>query len=447
MLRTVSPTLPRSPAARGRTGRCRGPRTVPPGVARSRSPQRGGRTHCADAIGPAPRSRDPGVDPGDRRPSGPDPRVSTGRPRRDVGRRATWCGSGQDPIAGDDGRVVLCFRRSRRHAARARRDPGTERDRRKGELHDAIRGQLSDERRVVLARPGPGGRHRRRAGLLLRASGTWCGRARSRTTRWDRCVRSCAAPVPGLRAPRPGTRPRPGALRRTGPPAGAGRWSLVAPLLRTAASATEIAHARALQLLDRHGVVTRESVLAEGVPGGSPACTPCSARWRRPASSVAATSSRGSGLHSSRSPVRSTGCERSATNPSRPATTTDAPSCSPPPTRRSPTVPRCRGRRRTGGPREPPAPTWCSTAIAAAFLERGARSLVTFDVAPERWVDAVASLVKDGRLRKIELPRIDGDPPSSDSPARRRAPRGRVRRRLPGAHPPGLTPHEDDDDA
>ena len=52
---------------------------------------------------------------------------------------------------------------------------------------------------------------------------------------------------------------------------------------------------------------------------------------------------------------------------------------------------------------------------AAAFLERGARSLVTFDVAPDRWVDAIASLVKDGRLRKIDLLRIDGEP-SSDSP-------------------------------
>ena len=39
----------------------------------------------------------------------------------------------------------------------------------------------------------------------------------------------------------------------------------------------------------------------------------------------------------------------------------------------------------------------------AAFLERGARSLVTFDVDAVAWADALASLVKDGRLRKIEL--------------------------------------------
>src|SRR5207244_802837 len=70
------------------------------------------------------------------------------------------------------------------------------------------------------------------------------------------------------RMPAKTSRPRPGALRRAGPPAAAGRWSLVAPLLEPEASPTEVSHARALQLLDRHGVVTREGVLAEGVPGG-----------------------------------------------------------------------------------------------------------------------------------------------------------------------------------
>jgi ATP-dependent Lhr-like helicase len=42
----------------------------------------------------------------------------------------------------------------------------------------------------------------------------------------------------------------------------------VAPLLDPTPSATESAHATALQLVERHGVVTREAVLAEGVVGG-----------------------------------------------------------------------------------------------------------------------------------------------------------------------------------
>jgi ATP-dependent Lhr-like helicase len=63
-------------------------------------------------------------------------------------------------------------------------------------------------------------------------------------------------------------RPRPGRLSRIGPPAGAGRWSLVAPLRTPSPTPTESAHLYALQMLERHGVVTREAVLAEGTVGG-----------------------------------------------------------------------------------------------------------------------------------------------------------------------------------
>jgi ATP-dependent Lhr-like helicase len=51
----------------------------------------------------------------------------------------------------------------------------------------------------------------------------------------------------------------------------------------------------------------------------------------------------------------------------------------------------------------------------AAYLERGARTLVTFglDAADDRIADALAALVKDGRMRRIELQRIDGEPAAS----------------------------------
>ena len=71
----------------------------------------------------------------------------------------------------------------------------------------------------------------------------------------------------GARSSRAG-RPRPGRLSRVGPPTGAGRWSLVAPLVAPAATTTESSHAWALQMLERHGVVTREAVLAESLSGG-----------------------------------------------------------------------------------------------------------------------------------------------------------------------------------
>jgi ATP-dependent Lhr-like helicase len=66
----------------------------------------------------------------------------------------------------------------------------------------------------------------------------------------------------------PRARPHPGRLSRLGPPAGAGRWSLVVPLLEPEPTPTERAHAAALQLLERQGVVTREAVRAEGATGG-----------------------------------------------------------------------------------------------------------------------------------------------------------------------------------
>ncbi len=74
----------------------------------------------------------------------------------------------------------------------------------------------------------------------------------------------------GRSGPRRGHRgrPRPGRLNRIGPPAGQGRWSSVAPMLQPVPSPTEAAHARALQLVERYGVLTREAVLAEGVAGG-----------------------------------------------------------------------------------------------------------------------------------------------------------------------------------
>jgi ATP-dependent helicase Lhr and Lhr-like helicase len=60
--------------------------------------------------------------------------------------------------------------------------------------------------------------------------------------------------------------------RRTTPPTAQGRWSLL-PLraqrgVEGAPTATEASHALALQLLNRYGVLLREHVAAENVPGG-----------------------------------------------------------------------------------------------------------------------------------------------------------------------------------
>jgi ATP-dependent Lhr-like helicase len=56
--------------------------------------------------------------------------------------------------------------------------------------------------------------------------------------------------------------------RRTTPPTAQGRWALLPGRGTEAPSATEASHALALQLLNRYGVLMRESVAAENVPGG-----------------------------------------------------------------------------------------------------------------------------------------------------------------------------------
>ncbi len=52
-----------------------------------------------------------------------------------------------------------------------------------------------------------------------------------------------------------------------------------------------------------------------------------------------------------------------------------------------------------------------------AYLERGGRSLVAFSAAEHHphWAEALADLVKDGRVRKLEIAKIDGEP-AGESP-------------------------------
>jgi ATP-dependent Lhr-like helicase len=57
--------------------------------------------------------------------------------------------------------------------------------------------------------------------------------------------------------------------RRTTPPSAQGRWTLVVrPERSTPAAQTEWSHAVALQLLSRYGIVTRETLAQENIPGG-----------------------------------------------------------------------------------------------------------------------------------------------------------------------------------
>jgi ATP-dependent Lhr-like helicase len=228
-------------------------------------------------------------------------------------------------------------------------------------------------------------------------------------------VRGASARV---RATPRGRRPRPGALRRAGPPAGAGRWSLTTSLLEPGVPATEAAYARALQLLDRHGVLTREAVLAEGTPGGYAGIYPVLRAMEESGSVRRGYFVAGLGAAQFALP--------GAVDRLRAAREHDIDSGEPGSivlAAADPAQPYGAALPWPDGPGRPARAAGAYVVLAdgapAAFLERGARSLLTFGVDAADWADALASLVKDGRLRRVELVRIDGEP-SVASPAAER---------------------------
>jgi ATP-dependent Lhr-like helicase len=170
-----------------------------------------------------------------------------------------WVGQGS--LGRDDGRIVLYRpgREALRPAGRAAAEPGVERP--NDERHERIREHLTHRGasfyRDIYTAAG-GGTDRDVLDALWDL--VWAGEVTNDTF----------APLRALRWKRPGrdARRRPGRLTTLGPPEAAGRWSLVDPVPAPGVITTERAHALATALLERHGVVTREAVVAEGVEGG-----------------------------------------------------------------------------------------------------------------------------------------------------------------------------------
>jgi ATP-dependent Lhr-like helicase len=92
--------------------------------------------------------------------------------------------------------------------------------------------------------------------------------------------RRAAAPARAVPRPRPGGAGRrygfgrPSMPTRSGPPTVSGRWSLTPERVSRDTDQTMRAHALALTLLERHGVVTRGAVAAERIAGGFAAVYP-----------------------------------------------------------------------------------------------------------------------------------------------------------------------------
>ncbi|HEU5149864.1 MAG TPA: hypothetical protein VFU19_05175, partial [Iamia sp.] len=179
-----------------------------------------------------------------------------------------WVGAGA--IGAGDGRVRLVFR-DELGLLVPEPDPDA---RPEGAVHDVLRAHLAaagasfwPQLQAAVAAAGLEG-YDDRSLLVALWDLVWAGEVTNDTLAPLRAfVSSGTGKARKGASPRAG-RPRPGRLTRQGPPAAAGRWSLVAPLRQPVPSPSEAALAKAQQLLERHGVLTREAALGEGVEGG-----------------------------------------------------------------------------------------------------------------------------------------------------------------------------------
>ena len=168
-----------------------------------------------------------------------------------------WVGAGA--LGRSTGKVALYFREDARWIG----PPPIKADAPAEPLHDAIRERLRAAP-SFWSRPA----RRRGRGRAGRASGGAVGPGvggRGDQRRLRAAAR--AAPVAGTRAARAAaaaSRRR----RRPGAPQVQGRWSLTEPLFADAPAHGPRMRALSELLLERYGIVTRETVLAEGVPGG-----------------------------------------------------------------------------------------------------------------------------------------------------------------------------------
>ena len=168
-----------------------------------------------------------------------------------------WIGAGA--LGRNDGRVALYFREDVRIAAPPPSNAKLERP--EGEPHDAIRERLAS---------GPSFWLDLNLDLEFEAE-------ELHAALWDlawsgEVTNDAFAPLraPKLRSVASGDRRgRRFSRRRAGASATVqGRWSLTAPLLADAPKTGPRLRAQAELMLERYGIVTRETVLAEGVPGG-----------------------------------------------------------------------------------------------------------------------------------------------------------------------------------
>jgi ATP-dependent helicase Lhr and Lhr-like helicase len=250
------------------------------------------------------------------------------------------------------------------------------------------------------------------------------------------------APLRALRWPRTGkdrsaARPRLGATGRMGPPEAAGRWSLVSEAVAVsvaiagrAPSETERRHALATGLLERHGIVTRDSVAAENVPGGFGAVYPIlremeeRGRVRR-GYFVEGLGGAQFALPGAVDRLRAERSDPSGDRASVPLALLLAATDPANPYGASLPWPRFGDDDRRVLARAAGAYVVLVDGEAALYLDRGGKSLQTLPAfgadatVADSALRALAGLVADGRLRSLQIERIDGTA-VNESPVRDR---------------------------
>jgi ATP-dependent helicase Lhr and Lhr-like helicase len=243
--------------------------------------------------------------------------------------------------------------------------------------------------------------------------------------------RRAAAPARVAPRPRPGRFGsggrygfgRPSMPTRTGPPTVSGRWSLLPA--RDDADPTVRAHALALTLLERHGVLTRGAVAAERIAGGFAAVYPVlrameeagqcrrgyfveglgGAQFALPGA-VDRMRALAQGQRGEKSAERAV--VLAAADPAQPYG-----AALPWPERPGETPSSHRPGRKAG------ALTVLVDGAVALYVERGGRTLLSWTEDPGRLAAsavALAATVRDGALGRLTVERADGERAGGDSP-------------------------------
>ncbi len=318
-----------------------------------------------------------------------------------------WIGAGS--LGTGDGRIRLVWR-DQAHVFLPLVGDGPE-----GAVHEAIRSCLAQRGAVfwadlVAAAAAAGTEYDDQTVLTALWDLVWAGEVTNDALTPLRAVVAGALPSKSGRATRSSRRPSMRSLSRVGPPAATGRWSLVAPLLEPQPSQTERTTASALQFLERYGVVTREMALAEGAEGGFAGVYPVLKELEergqvRRGYFVAGLGAAQFALPGAVDRLRDLrprldhekgeAVVLSASDPAQPYGAALS-------------WPQSAGRpSRSAG-----AYVVLRDGEALAFLERGGRSIALFPASDDddTWAEALASLVRSGRVKGIEVQKINGAP-------------------------------------